>query len=90
MGSSKDDFMVDCMITAGELNETGNKFIDNDLKVVEVAKHNIPYSEFLEWRNSFECLRRIQELERIGRERFGADYWMKYRVCHFCTTPKED
>lgn len=82
------DFLVDCMITAGELDpDWPEHFLDNDLKVVEVAKHNVPYSEFLEWRFSSECLSRIQELERIGRERFGEDYWMKYRVCHFCTSP---
>ena len=85
------DFLVDCMITAGELDpHWPGHFLDNDLKVVEVAKHNVLYSEFLEWRFSPECLSRIQELERVGRERFGEDYWMKYRVCHFCTSPFKD
>ena len=84
------DFMVDCMITAGELDKSGYRFLDNDLKVVEVAKHNVPYSEFLEWIDSEECRKRIRELEQIGRDRFCEDYWMKYRVCHFCTSPSKD
>ena len=87
----KKDFMVDCMITAGELDPHWyGHFLDNDLRVHEVALHNVPYSKFLEWRHSSECWNRIQELEQIGRKRFGDDYWMKYRVCHFCTSPQKD
>ena len=85
----KEDFLVDCVITAGELEWYGH-FLDNDLYVHEVVKHNVRYSEFLEWSNSIECLKRIRELEEIGRKRFGKDHWMKYRVCHFCTTPHKD
>jgi len=81
----KEDFLVDCMISAGELDESGYKFLDNDLRVLEVARHNVPYSEFEEWEVSPEFRKRMRELERIGRERFGQDYWMKYHVCHFCT-----
>lgn len=83
--NEKEDFLVDCMITAGELDESGYHFFDNGLKVVEVAKSNVPYSEFLRWQYSDECWNRLKELEDIGREHFGKDYWMKYRVCHFCT-----
>ena len=87
----KEDFMVDCVITAGELDpEWYGHFLDNDLHVHEVVKHNVPYSEFLEWSGSCECIKRIQELEEIGRKRFGEDYWMKYSVCHFCTAPHKD
>ena len=75
------------MITAGELDESGYHFLDNDLRVLEIAKHNVPYSEFKEWELSPEFWNRIKELENIGRDRFGEDYWMKYHVCWFCTSP---
>lgn len=84
----KEDYLVDCMITAGELDLNWHgHYLDNELHVCEVAKHNVPYSKFLEWSNSSECQKRVQELEEIGRKKFGDDYWMKYRVCHFCTSP---
>lgn len=86
----KEDFLVDCIITAGELDESGYMFLDNDLKVHEIVKHNVPYSEFLRWSNSIECLNRIMELERIGREKLGDEYYMKYTVCHYCTSPEKD
>ena len=87
----KEDFLVDCVITAGELDPKWyGHFLNNDLLVHEVVKHNVPYSKFLEWSNSIECLNRIRELEEIGRKRFGEDHWMKYRVCHFCTSPHKD
>ena len=85
------DFMVDCVITAGELDPNWyGHYIDNELKVVEIVKHNVPYSEFLNWSESEECWKRIKELEQIGKDKFGEDYWMKYSVCHFCTTPSKD
>ena len=90
MASKNEDFLVDCMISAGELDDSGYHFLDNDLRVLEVALHNVPYSRFKEWELSSEFWSRKQELERIGRQRFGADYWMKYRVCHFCTSPHKD
>ena len=90
MANQNEDFLVDCMISAGELDDSGYHFLDNDLKVLEVALHNVPYSRFKEWELSPEFWSRKQELERIGRQRFGADYWMKYRVCHFCTSPHKD
>lgn len=86
----KEDFLIDCMITAGELDKTGHYFLDNDMKVTEVAKHNVPYSEFLEWRDSPEFWKRQKELEQVGRDRFGKDYWKKYQVCRFCTSPHKD
>ena len=83
----KEDFLVDCIIQAGELDKSGYRFVDNDLHVVEVAKHNVPYSQFLEWSGSFECMKRVRELEEIGRKKFGPDYYMKYSVNFFCTSP---
>lgn len=87
----KEDFMVDCVIMAGELDPNWyGHYLKNDLFVTEVAKHNVPYSKFLEWSGSCECIKRKRELEEIGRKRFGEDYWMKYSVCHFCTSPHKD
>ena len=87
MAGKDEDFLVDCVITAGELDNSGHKFLDNDLKVKVVALHNVPYSRFKEWEASPGLHSRIKELEQIGRQRFKADYWMKYRVCYFCTLP---
>lgn len=89
--AKKEDFLVDCVIQAGELDPNWHDhYLDNELYVCEVAKHNVPYSKFLAWSNSSECQKRIQELEKIGRKKLGDDYWMKYRVCHFCTSPHND
>lgn len=86
----KEDILVDAVITAGELDQSGHQFLDNDLKVFEIAKHNIPYSEFLSWMTSTERWKRTMELEHIGQERFGTDYWKKYKVCCYCTSPHKD
>lgn len=37
-------------------------YLDNELKVVEIVKHNVPHSEFLNWSGSEECWKRIKEL----------------------------
>lgn len=86
----KEDFLVDCVIQAGELDESGYHFKKNDLYVVEVAKHNVPYSEFSKWIISDERFKRQRELEAKAKERFGEEYWMKYEVCCFCTSPHKD
>ena len=89
--ATKEDFLVDCMITAGELDPNWHgHFLDNDLHVVEVAKHNVPYSEFSRWIVSDERFKRQRELEAKAKERFGDGYWTKYEVCCFCTTPSKD
>ena len=86
----KEDFLVDCVIQAGELDESGYRFKKNDLYVVEVAKHNVHYSEFKKWIISDEKFKRQRELEAKAKERFGEEYWMKYQVCCFCTSPSKD
>ena len=87
----KEDFMVDCVIAAGESDPNWyGHWLDNDLRHYEVARHNVPYSEFKKWMDSPERWKRVQELEQIGKDRFGQDYWMKYRVCCFCTSPSKD
>ena len=89
--AEKEDYLVDCMIMAGELDPNWyGHFLDNELHVVEVAKHNVPYSEFQNWLGSPEMWKRVRELESIGREKFGPDYHMKYSVCYFCTSPHKD
>ena len=85
------DFMVDCIISAGELDqERRGRYLYNELKVFEIVKHNVPYSEFLNWSGSEECWKRVKELEQIGKDKFGEDHWRKYSVCYFCTTPSKD
>ena len=87
----KEDFMVDCIITAGESDpDHYGKWLDNDLRHYEVAKHNVPYSEYQRWMCSTERWERVKSLEKIGQDRLGKDYWMKYWVCCFCTSPSED
>ena len=87
----KADFLVDCMITAGESDPNWyGHWLDNDLRHYEIVKHNVPYSEFLKWMESPERWQRVKELEQIGKDRFGKDWWMKYQVCCFCTSPHKD
>lgn len=90
MAQQNEDYLVDCVIQAGELDRSGYTFVDNDLYIVEVAKHNVPYSKFQEWMQSNERWNRVRELEKIGEDQFGKDYWMKYEVCCFCTSPHKD
>ena len=80
--------LFDCIISAGELDDSGNLFLDNDLRVLETAKRGVTYIQFKEWELSPEYWKRKRELERIGRARFGEQYWMKYQVCHYCTVHK--
>ena len=87
---NQEDFLVDCVITAGELDESGYRFKNNDLNVFETVKHNVPYSEFVRWISSPERFRRERELYAKAKERFGETSWMKYEVCCFCTSPSED
>lgn len=86
----KEDFLVDFIVTAGELTDDGLHFKDNDLKFMKVLKHKIPYSKYEEVLLSPERWRIQQELEAKARERFGATYWMKYQVCVFCTSAHPD
>lgn len=87
---TKKDFLVDCVIQSGELDESGHRFKDNELYCVEVVKHNVLYSEFLQWLNSAERWNKQLALEAKAMERWGEDHWMHYRVCCFCTTPSKN
>lgn len=86
----KDDFLVDIIINAGELNESGYNFKDNDLKHHEVVKHNVLYSEFRDWLLSDDRFKRENALKDKARERWGKEWWMHYEVCCFCTTAAKD
>lgn len=42
------------------------------------------------WHGSTECMKRVHELEDLGREKFGKDHWMKWGVSYFWTTAVKD
>ena len=80
--------LFDCMITYGELDpEWYGKYKSYEN---EVVKHNVTQQEAMDWNGSCECLKRVRELELLGREKFGKDYWMKWNVSHFWTTAAKD
>ena len=81
--------LFDCMITCGELDPKWYGHYKEGTVVQEVAKHNVTREEALAWHGSFECMKRVQELEDLGREKFGKDYWMKWNVSYFWTTAKD-
>lgn len=77
----------DCIISAGELDPNWyGHYLDNDMRVIEVVKHNVTQAEVDKWFGSIERIKRIQELREVGRKKFGRDYWMKYSVDSFFTT----
>jgi hypothetical protein len=80
-----------CIITAGEKDpDHYGKFLNNELRVHEVVKHNVTGEEAQEWLKSTERLKRVFELEEIGRKKFGFDYWMKYSVNYYFTIASKD
>ena len=79
-----------CIIQAGELEPNGHRFVKNELYRVEVVKNNVTRAEVDEWLGSLECMKRVRELEQIGEEKFGEDYWLKYGVYYFCTSAMKD
>lgn len=80
-----------CIINAGERDpERYGHYLKNDLRRVEVVKNNITKEEVDEWLGSQECMKRVHELEQIGREKFGKDHWMKYSVNYFFTSALKD
>ena len=86
-----DTTRFDCIISAGEIDPNHyGKFLDNELRVQEVVKHNVTGEEAQEWLKSNERLKRVFELERMGREKLGFDYWMKYSVNSYFTLAHKD
>ena len=86
-----DTICYDCIISAGERDpKRYGKFLDNELRVQEVVKHNVTGEEAQEWLKSTERLKRVFELEEIGRKKLGFDYVMKYSVnCYFTRARKD-
>ena len=80
--------LFDCIITYGELDPDWYGKYKSYEK--EVVKHNVTQQEAMDWNGSCECLKRVRELELLGREKFGKDYWMKWNVSHFWTTASDD
>ena len=81
--------LFDCMITCGELDPDRYGHYKEGTVIREVAKHNVTQEEAQAWHGSVECMKRVQELERLGREKFGKDHWMKWKVSYFWTTAHE-
>ena len=82
--------LFDCMITCGERDPERYGHYKEGTGFREVVKHNVTEQEALEWYDSAECMKRVQELEDIGREKFGEDHWMKWKVSYFWTTAAKD
>ena len=55
-----------------------------------MVKHNVTREESLAWHGSAECMKRVYELEALGREKFGEDFWMKWGVSYFWTIAEKD
>lgn len=85
----KEDFLVDCMITYGERDLERHGHYKEGTIGREVVKHNVTREEALAWHGSSECMKRVHELEDLGREKFGKDHWMKWGVSYFWTTAAE-
>ena len=80
--------LCDCVISYGELDsEWYGKYKNHK---IEIVKHNVTEQEAKDWYGSIECLKRVQELEKLGREKFGDDYWMKWNVSYFWTLAHKD
>ena len=88
--ATKEDFLVDVIMTAGELTDDGYRFKDNDLKFRKVLKHNVPYSKFNDVCLSAERFRLQKEQTERAKERFVEEYWMKHEVCVFCTSASKN
>ena len=77
--------LFDCMITYGELDPEWYGHYKEGTIGQEVAKHDVTEEEAQAWHRSAECMKRVQELEDLGREKFGKDYRMKWDVSYFWT-----
>ena len=81
--------LFDCVITYGELDPKWYGHYKDRYKT-EIIKHAVSQQEAQAWHGSAECMKRVQELEDLGREKFGKDYWMKWDVSYFWTTAAKD
>ena len=78
--------LLDCMITCGEIDQEWYGHYKEGTVTREVVKHNVTQEEALAWHGSPEWMKRVCELEELGREKFGEDYWRKWSVSYFWTT----
>ena len=69
--------LFDCMITCGDIDQEWYGHYKEGTVTREVVKHNVTQEEALAWHGSPECMKRVCELEELGREKFGEDYWRK-------------
>ena len=72
--------LFDCMITCGERDPNCYGHYKKGTDISEVVKHNVSLEEAQEWHGSAECIKRVQELVTIAREKFGEDLWLKWDV----------
>ena len=77
--------LFDCIITCGERDPKWYGHYKEGTVIREVVKHNVSLEEAQEWHGSAECIKRVQELVTIAREKFGEDLWMKWDVNFFLT-----
>ena len=69
--------LFDCIITCGERDPERRGHYKEGTAAREVVKHNVTEEEAKAWHSSAECMKRVQELKALGREKFGEDHWMK-------------
>ena len=82
------DVLCDCVISYGELDPERYGKYKNSKR--EIVKHNVTEQEAKDWYGSIERFKRVQELEKLGREKYGDDYWMKWKVSYFYTLAHKD
>ena len=90
MARNDKEQLFDCMITYGELDLKRYGHYKEGTVGQEIVKHNVTREEALAWHGSTECMKRVYELEDLGREKFGKDHWMKWSVSYFWTTAAKD
>lgn len=76
--------LFDCVITYGELDLYWYGHYKDGFKK-EIVKRNVTQQEAQDWHGSAECMKRVHELEDLGREKFGEDHWIKWGVSYFWT-----
>lgn len=90
MARNDKEQLFDCMITCGERDPERYGHYKESTVIREVVKHNVTEEEAKAWYGSTECMKRVYELEDLGREKFGKDHWMKWGVSYFWTTAAKD
>ena len=77
--------LFDCIITYGELDPKWPCHYKEGAFIQEVVKHNATEEEATAWHGSAECMKRVHELEDLGREKFGKDYHKRWHVSYYWT-----